>query len=68
MSATDGKTYREDIDDAAKRIWETLNESQKAGVRVGMVPYSVMKDHPRTGSDLAVALVKYAERDGGMTA
>jgi hypothetical protein len=55
--------------DKARLIWQSLNPSERHGVRFGMFPFDVMKAALGEGFDgwlLGVALMDCAKGDGGM--
>lgn len=53
----------------AEETWKQLNDSQKHGVRFGLFPLEVMNKLEAEGfKDMAVPLMKVAEKNGGMRA
>ncbi|KKL04237.1 hypothetical protein LCGC14_2618070 [marine sediment metagenome] len=55
---------------AAKEIWETkMTQDQKNVVRFGMLPMEIVLEYKANGIDgreLAIALMTFAQSDGGM--
>lgn len=61
------------IQQKAQQLWDSFDENERTGVRVGLFPIRVQKaekDLGLTGTDpgLAVALMRCAKADGGMIA
>ena len=55
----------------AQALWESMDDNQKAGVRIGLFPYEKMSAAEKAGfngKDLCVALMNCAKQDGGMIA
>ena len=55
----------------AEVIWDVMNDSERAGVRIGMFPLHLMTEAEDEGYDskeLCVAIMNVAEAKGGMMA
>lgn len=61
----------EGVETKAQEIWDSMDDNERTGVRVGLFPYGKMMEAEAegyTGRDLSVALMKIAEKKGGMIA
>lgn len=53
----------------AALIWQAMDRNAQHGVRFGLFPAEIMAEAERDGYDrrlLAIVLMDYAEKDGGM--
>lgn len=71
ITPTAEATMRMICHNKAEQLWATFTDSEKTCMRFGMFPAGKMRDAIAEGHDsreLSVALMKLAERNGGMRA